>query len=220
MSIFQLRFQHAAALNREGVSCLSVNDGNGAYRSFKLALEIMTEITVLTDDLEDDVIMEDALEITDSVPVPFANDSSHYVYSHALLFQPPAAPSQRAMAFCVSVLIFNMALTYHKRGITKAVTLYGKVLVLLQDTMEAGDNCSSDSHVRILQVLAQNNRVHMLSMTGAIQQATDGCEAMRLAVEGLELADTNQMVAVNDDILSEIILNLLIPSTSCMAAAA
>ena len=219
MSTFELHFQHAAALNREGVSCLSVNDGNGAYRSFKLALEIMTEITVLADDLED-VIMEDVLELTDSVPVPLANDSSHYVYSRALLFQPPAAPSKRAMVFCVSVLIFNMALTYHKHGITKAVTLYGQVLVLLQDTVEAGDNCSSDSDVRILQVLAQNNQVHMLSMAGAIQQATDGCEAMRLAVGSLELADTNQMVAVNDDILSEIILNLLIPSTSRMAAAA
>ena len=216
MSNIQMLFEHADALNREGISCLILADSNGAYTNFKLALQIMTEITCLAKDM-DDATMGEVLELTKAVPVPLSNDSSFYVYNHALLFQPHAAPSKRAMAFCVSVLIFNMALTYHQRGLAKAATLYGQAMLLLEDTIETGDGSSGDYDVHMLQVLAQNNQIHMLSLTGETQQVIDGCEALRFAISSLKVTDN---MAVEDGPLTEIILNLLIPLTSCMAAAA
>lgn len=223
MSNVQVLFQEAAGLNLEGVKCLSMDDCDGAYRRLKKGLQVMAKITALCATLEDSND-QDVPELSQTVPLPaFLNDGSYYVYNHALLFDPPFAPSKRSLAFYVSVLIFNMALVYHRRGHTKAMTLYEKVSVLLQDSLHAvrdsddflSSNC--DDNVRMLQVLAQNNHCQMRStMTGETQQAIDEWEALRVMMSSMEFSN----VVVEDEAFSEIILNVLIPPSRCMAAAA
>ena len=233
-------FQQAALLNADGIECLNNSDGEGAYNSFKRALQVVTVMTREYDDQDPnqaDGSEEVALYFWPSPKaVPLVESRvgglCYYVYDHGLLFAPPSDPNQNNMACCASILILNIALNYQQRGLPKALRLYEQGISVLQACSRArGDSDDpQDLDLHILRVIARNNHTQMLMANGEMEQAKEGIEDLRTLLSLLhqeeeeETTGLSPLFMVNDcDVLQELILNImLVPGslTSVVAVAA
>lgn len=228
----RMLFRQAAMLNAHGIECLTTSDGEGAYRSFKRALQVVTQMTKDLDSQQlEDVLQEERMEAVEALeiwpspaPVPGVGDSCYYVYNHALLFCPPSSPSQFNMVQCVAALIFNSALTFHQQGLPKALSLYEQVVAIVQASSMIA---STEEHemVHTLQVIARNNHIQILLTMGQVDKVNEGLEELRdwlpcLQIQDEEELGTDPLLVTDDEVLDELALNTLVPGTKLTAAAA
>ena len=229
-------FRQAAMLNAHGIECLTANDGEGAYRGFKDALRIVTRMTKEFDieqAEEEDMTMQEELEVWPfAKTVPDIEESCYYVYNHPLLFAPPTTPSQGNTAHCVAVVIFNMALAFHQRGLPKALNLYEQVVAIVQACSQAARGSASEQEtdqaeeVHSLQVIARNNHTQILLATGQLDKANDGLEELRTLLPRLQVQEEEEeymnslLFTDTVAVLDELALNTLIPGIKVTAAAA
>lgn len=222
-------FQQASLLNADGVECLTRCDGEGAYRSFKRALQV---VTIMTREMEDqnDAPKGPALEFwPSSKPVPRLQDDCYYVYNHGLVFASPSTPTQHNMAFCAAVIIFNIALTYHQRGLPKASSLYEQVATIVRACTSADQDTtvvSYDENAHVLQLIARNNHTHTLKAMGQLDLAQEGLEDLQELLYSVRLPEVcnttlhPSLLITTSDVLEELALNVLVPGTTVVAAAA
>jgi tetratricopeptide (TPR) repeat protein len=198
----QKQLQKAAYLNMEGVTRLNSGDSDGAYDSFKLALDVMTD---LRKEQEVKALIHNSWNpsgctvgahqqqlIYTTRTAPHMNKSdTFYVYDQVLVFTPndddddadSSSATRSRVAFCSACVIFNIALTYHQRAMQyqpqealfiHASHLYNQVLELVNDF-----SLTSLSDFLVLEVLARNNHAQICSMMGEYNYAKQGLEQLR-----------------------------------------
>lgn len=125
MSLCLEHLQQIAQLNKVGVQCLASGNGGDAVKVFKNALAHMGYVTQHPS--SDDLFQCKAQNCSSH---PIGNmESSYYLYSSGFVFE---AGVEVDIAFCNAVILFNLALAFHQRGIQhgqearlrKAVSFY------------------------------------------------------------------------------------------------
>jgi len=77
-----------------------------------------------------------------------------------------------------------------------------------------------DDTVHVIQILALNNQTQLLNLQGQLAEANAGWGSLRTMLPLLECKSEEERKLVGDDIFGEIVLNLLVPVSKIMAAAA
>ena len=110
MSLYLEYLQQIAHLNKVGVSALASGDGSEALKAFKNALAVMGFVTQHP---SSDALFQCKTQSFSAHPVR-KMDRSFYLYNNAFVFE---ANVEVDIAFCNAIILFNLALACHQRGV-------------------------------------------------------------------------------------------------------
>jgi tetratricopeptide (TPR) repeat protein len=133
------------SLNNRAVSLLLAGDNQQAVALLSKAFSSVRRELASARSSHKNFTLQSSIEFLqhDSFELPFLQDQQFYIYNHAIALSAEQSPSvigvEQAPAFS-SVIMFNLALTYHRVALTtrnklcsdKAVSLYQLVLRLLK----------------------------------------------------------------------------------------
>ena len=122
-----------ARLNQAGVAYLAVGERDHAVKAFTAALGIMSKVTQEPSSMQ--IFQSTHHQISGSQAIS-GLDTSFYVYNNGLIFD---ASEDMDIVFSNSIILFNLALAFHQRGIMcgqevklrKALSMYDLCLQLI-----------------------------------------------------------------------------------------
>jgi hypothetical protein len=202
-------------LNNDGARYLASNLAGEAVKALKGALMIMGKIAN-----DDDDMMEDSEdnEINDcpSLDVP-GLDGSFFIYNRALFLE--VQPSGVDLTATNAVILFNLALAFHQRGLTcghqaklsKALHLYDLCTKLIGDI---------SSRLGPLALAALNNQAQIYYSICDYARTEEMLSNIRSVAEYVPMPSPSGKSAFEERHFEEIYLNVAITQTPTTAASA
>lgn len=126
--------QQIAHLNKVGVSCLATGRRGEAVKAFTNALVVLSRVTHHP---SSDELFQYKVQQCSMQPIG-GMEKSFYLYSNAFVFE---ASMEADIAFCSGLILFNLALAFHQKGIQsgqearlrKALSLYDLATQLISE---------------------------------------------------------------------------------------
>ncbi|CAB9522817.1 expressed unknown protein [Seminavis robusta] len=211
MSVCFDLLQQIAHLNKVGVSCLASGSGADAVRAFKQALGVMAQVTQHP---ESSQLFQSRIHACSPVPI-HGMKTPFYLYSNGLVFE---ASTDIDIAFVNSVILFNLALAFHQRGLQcgreqalrKALSLYDLSTQLISDLSA----CSG-----ALLLVALNNSAQIQFELGEYQCSCETLQMLEGEAVHLPLADCSSAV-LGQEHIDQIFLNVALTKPPMTAASA
>jgi hypothetical protein len=219
--------KHACTLNNQGVNLLVSGECSKAVKAFQSAVGLLK---VAAHEAEKNALFTGMDESCDDVSLPYCESTLTvtglqglhcYVYDHGILIPGNVSneESEATISLYIAVVLFNLALASHSRGIAlgrdallkKASVLYSLVVELLnRHTMP------EDKSTTILTLLALNNKAQIRYEQCDYVQSID-CMRYISQIVG---SGRGFHYALNPDDLEGIMLNVMLLRTPSGAQAA
>ena len=176
--------QEIARLNNFGVSYLAMGEGSQAVKAFKDALTIVSNFSEQKDDVSMCMFQKKQHCVSRSQAVT-GLDGTFFVYSNGLLID---ASEDMDIVFMNCIILFNLALAFHQRGMVygqeaklrKALTLYDLCMQLT-----SGDSpCSA-----ALLLVSLNNSAQIHFELADYEYAAEALEVLYQESETVSLSD-------------------------------
>lgn len=225
MTPFLAALEEAAYLNTEGVAALSHPDPRGvavAMTAFRQSLRILQELSPHPGGPQPPSPLEHP-RITSSAPARMPSDGSFYVYDQPKLFLPTcdeALAREQLPVFSVLV-VFNTALTYHRRGLeTNCAKYYDAAFKLYENCAQlclvhGGNN----EEILVLYLGVANNVALIQNELVHLEALQDTVTTLRSVLDYLSERDQN-MSPSHTEVINEFQLNLMTVNAKSPASAA
>lgn len=209
--------QEIARLNNQGAACLASGDDSNAIKAFKSCLALMQDIAGTADLSLFSSQMSSAFT---SVEVPGLTDEVFYLYIYNRALFLKASPYGPDLSDANAIVLFNLAMVFHQRGMLcgqevklhKAVHLYDFCTKLIEGTT---------SSMGALVMAALNNQAQIHFSLCNYLKSVEMAERIRLVSEHVQFPSPNMTSAFEQHHFDEIYLNLLIftqpPNTAASA---
>lgn len=146
--------KEAAHVNLQGAAYCASGDTQNGFESFRSALRILSEgasnlpetrSTQSATDASSGILQRLSINPNDSRPPTASGNCRYHIHQEPMLFNPPAEVNNGTIALLLSVIEFNMALTFHLQSlregrnkslnVTKALKLYSFCLQHVKHSM-------------------------------------------------------------------------------------
>jgi hypothetical protein len=161
--------RYACSLNNQGVDLLVAGDSSSCMKSFQSALKLLKEAANLVETTSRTGMALSNEEaklpfFESSATVPGLEGMKCYVYSHGIMISDTShGKSEEMLSLYSAIVLFNMALAFHRKGILgrgknlkKAALLYSITLQLL-----ARSTMPDDMSTSTLTLFALNNKAQI-----------------------------------------------------------
>ena len=200
-----------AQLNKIGVLSLASGSEGEALKAFKQALVTMGQ---LTQHPESEVHFMSKVQTCTTQPLQGLN-SSFYLYNKAFVFE---GNLQLDIAYANALILFNLAITFHQRGISqrdesklrRALSLYDLSIQLISEL---------SPYSGALLVAALNNSAQIQYGLGDYQGACETLELLENEAVHLPLSACSQDV-LGEEQIEQIFLNIALTMPPTVAASA
>jgi hypothetical protein len=202
---------HIAHLNKVGVSHLASGCGGEALKAFKEALVIMRKATEHPD--SEELFMSKVQ--TCSTQDINGLDSSFYLYNNAFLFEATAGLD---IAFANAIVLFNLAIAFHQRGMStgeepklrRALSLYDLSTQLISEVTP---------YSGALLMAALNNAAQIQFGLADYQGACETLAMLQSEATHLPLSECSPDI-LGEEHLDQIFLNVALTKPPTAAASA
>ena len=218
--------QKVAQFNDEGILELAAAKYDAAKRNFELALvnlQTISNSNELTKQLN--FATQPSLPncvASSSISISKLQNDRLYIYNQALRFTHHGTTfCRRDLAFCVSVILFNLALVIHTESINmNDEYCLRRALQMYNMSFEMADEIALDSdHARKMMVLTMNNKIHIHNELGSYSEQKQDVEILEDMVSCLD-SFCNEASLINNNIYREISLNRYMISQTTTAPCA
>jgi hypothetical protein len=185
--------KYACSLNNQGVDLLVSGDSSRGMKSFKSAMKILKEAAKLVETTSCTGMTlsneEATLPFCESpATVPGLEGMECYVYDHGIMITDSShGDSEEMLSLYTVIVLFNMALAFHREGrhghekiLKKASLLYSMTVQLL-----GGVTMPEDMSTSILTMFALNNKAQIHYAQCEYIQSVDCMKEISEMIDGV-----------------------------------